>query len=123
MSTMTPNILLDAVRALESRPGALVSATDIMAWCRKHHVDYAPPVNKHFWDSDLEEAKSQHRLLKFKTAPKKRARNYFARRLDAPRAPGSASSHPGRKEARANGWVECVWMSPWNWKNAQVPPT
>ena len=118
---MTPDLLLEAVEALEEEPGALVSAIDIMAWSDDHDVDYGPPVNSHFWNSDLEEARGRHRLLKFKTAATKNARNYFTRRLKAPLAPAGAEGHPGRVVARANGWVECVWRDPWDWQNAQVP--
>jgi hypothetical protein len=122
MPIMTADILLRAIQALEPYPGGLVSATDIMEWCRDHGIDYGPAVNTHFWNSDLEEAGGQHRVLKFKTTARKTGRNFFARRLGAPRAPHTASSHPGRAEARAKGWAECVWIGPWDWKNAQVPP-
>jgi len=122
MPPMTPNVLLQAIRALENKPGQLVSATKIMEWCRHNGIDYGSPMNTHFWKSDLAEAVGQHRLLKFKTSPTKRGRNYFARRLEAPRAPGPASSHPGRAEARAKALVECVWLQPWDYENAQVPP-
>jgi hypothetical protein len=121
MTIMTADLLVKAVQALELQPGGLVSATDITEWCRQHGIDYGPPVNSHFLNADLKEAGSQHRLLKFKTAPSRAGRNFFARRLDAPRAPGPASGHPGREEALKNGWVECAWIPPWGWKNAQVP--
>ncbi len=122
MRIMTPDLLLEAVEVLEEVPGGLVSSVDIMTWCDQHHVEYGPPVNTHFWNSDLAEASDQHRLLKFKTSARKNARNYFARRLGAPPAPAGAAGHPGREAARANGWVECVWLAPWDWENARVPP-
>lgn len=120
---MTPDVLLEVVEALEEVPGGLVSSTQIMRWCDQHRIDYGPPVNSYFWNSDLAEAAAQHRLLKFKTSATKNGRNYFARRMGVPPAPEGAAGHPGRKAARANGWVECVWTPPtWDWKNAQVPP-
>jgi hypothetical protein len=122
MPVMTPDILLDVVEALEAAPGRLVSSVAIMEWCAQNGIDYGPPVNTHFWNSDLVEAVGAHRLLKFKTSPSQRGRNYFARRLGACPAPGTASGHPGRAEARVKRWVECVWNSPWDFLNAKVPP-
>jgi hypothetical protein len=121
MPIMTPETLIEAVEALERAPGSLVSSTDIMAWCHQRAIDYGPPANSHFWNSDREEAAGAHRILKFKVSATKNGLNYFARRLDAPRAPASAAGHAGRAEARANGWVECVWIPPWDWQNATVP--
>jgi hypothetical protein len=125
MPIMTPDVLVAAVLALESSPGRLVSAPDIMAWCREQRppIDYGPPANSYFWNSDYEEAAGRHRLLKFKKKPTRTSCNFFARRLGASAAPGPASAHPGRGEARANGWVECAWLgASWDWPSALVPP-
>lgn len=117
---MTPDQLVCAVTALEKRPGCLVAARDITEWCKKHGI----PTGHNQWGfkkaSDLE-AGCAHRLLKFKKAPTRNARDFFARRLDHPKAFAPVGKHCGRNEARRQAWVECEWVGYWDWRNAKAP--
>ena len=115
MPIMTADILVHAVQDLEEYPGALVDSRAIKTWCNKHHVDYgAGSFDKHFWDSDHEEARGQHRLLKFRTGTARNSGNRFARRLGpiaasvidgtlsckAPKSSGSITRHTANDEPR-----------------------
>jgi hypothetical protein len=111
---------VDDTRAHKGGPGALVSSRDIEAWCvsQSPTIDYGadePRRNAFFEDADKEEAATDHRLLKFKEAVKRNARNYWARATHAKAA---------RQEARARGYVEVPWdpyKKRWDWQNAFVP--
>lgn len=135
MPTMTNEDVVRAVMELQEFAGALVSTAEIPQWCKRQRppIDYGPGIpganNKLFWKADHDEARGEHRLLKFKEDSTTGAsRAHLALRLNAKRAPASASGHPGRAQARQRGWVECRWLpgankgrGNWDWKNAKVP--
>lgn len=125
MPVMTRDHLIEAVTNLQAIPGALVSAVQIMEWCRarEDRVDYGSeetPVCIHFWNADLDEARTDRRLLKFKTSGARNARNHW----------GLAEfSAVARHQAAVNGWVEVPWdpkaaggRGNWDWKNAEAVP-
>src|SRR6478609_2916084 len=74
MRVITPTLLVAAVTEL-SRGSKLVRVKDVFAWCERNAVDYQGE-GKHqaIWDADLEEARGQRRLLKFKSGECKQSR-------------------------------------------------
>jgi hypothetical protein len=125
MPFMTPDILVQILHAI-AQDGDLVASTAVDEYCDGHGIvreTAGAPNNNIFWNCDLAEAAGQHRVLKFKEAPTRNAKNWFALRGEHPRAPAPADGHVGRQRARGLGWVECVWLgTKWDWENAAVPP-
>ncbi|HVG61771.1 MAG TPA: hypothetical protein VNA24_24630, partial [Hyalangium sp.] len=75
MRVITASLLVAAVTEL-SRGSKLVRLKDVLGWCDRNQVDYEGEGLKHhlIWDADLEEARGQRRLLKFKSGECKQSR-------------------------------------------------
>lgn len=108
MRLLTPSLLVTAVTEL-SKDELLVRATDVFAWCERNAVDYRGTGlnNQAIWDADHEEARGQHRLLKFKRGTSRQARVAWALAAYASKVRGSAESL---------GWRELNWDGEsWAW--------
>jgi hypothetical protein len=79
---MTASSLVKIVGEIGTGSGqCIVSSRDIMAWCRRQRppVDYgAGRKNEIFWQRDLDEARSDHRLIKFKLGSEPTDGTFFA---------------------------------------------
>lgn len=109
MRVLTPNILVAAITEL-SEGDRLVRSTDVISWCERNAVDYQGNGrnNQAFWDADLEEARGQHRLLKFKRGASQQARVAWALAVHASKV---------RESAEHQGWYELGWNGEnWNWR-------
>lgn len=115
MRVITPTLLVAAVTEL-SKGSRLVRAKDVFAWCDRNAVDYKGDrlKNQAIWDADLEEARGQHRLLKFKSGESKQSRVGWALIAHGARA---------REAAARLGWRELLWDGEkWDWLEGCPPP-
>lgn len=108
MRIITPSLLVAAVTEL-SRCTPLVQARDVIAWCDRNSVNYQGEGlrNQALWEADLEEARGEQRLLKFKSGDCKQSRVGWALIARGPRA---------RDAAMRKGWHEMRWNGEqWEW--------
>lgn len=109
MRLMTPDFLVDAITEL-SKEGLLVRATQVFDWCEPNAVDYQGSGlnNQAVWDADCNEARGQHRLLKFKHGAKRQSPVAWALATCATQA---------RYAAGNEGWRELDWDGDnWVWR-------
>lgn len=101
MRVITSTLLVAAVTEL-SKGSKLVRAKEVFAWCERNAVDYQGEGLKHqaLWDADREEARGQHRLLKFKSGESKQSRVGWAL---------IAYGAKAREAAARLGWRELLW--------------
>jgi hypothetical protein len=114
MRLLTASLLVEAVTEL-SKGIPLVKARDVFAWCERNGVNYQGEGLRHqaLWDADLEEARGQNRLLKFKSGECKQSRVGWA-----PIARGAKA----RDAAARLGWQELLWNgADWDWRRLQAP--
>jgi hypothetical protein len=116
MRVITATLLVEAVRELSKGTSKLVRARDVFAWCDRNSVDYQGEGLKHqaLWDADLEEARGQHRLLKFKSGECKQSRVGWALIAHGAKA---------REAAARLNWREQIWDGEkWDWLGGCPPP-
>ncbi len=114
MRLITASLLVEAVTEL-SKGIPLVKARDVFAWCERNGVSYQGEGLRHqaLWDADLEEARGQNRLLKFKSGECKQSRVGWA-----PMARGAKA----RDAAARLGWQELLWNgADWDWHRLPLP--
>ncbi|MFL5349641.1 MAG: hypothetical protein ACJ8AT_33005 [Hyalangium sp.] len=114
MRVITATLLVTAVTEL-SKGSKLVRARDVFAWCDRSSVDYQGEGLKHqaLWDADLEEARGQRRLLKFKSGECKQSRVGWALIAHGAKA---------REAAARLGWREQLWNGEaWDWLGGCPP--
>jgi hypothetical protein len=110
MRVITPALLVAAVTELSKGSTKLVRARDVFAWCDRSSVDYQGEglKNQAIWDADREEARGQHRLLKFKSGEARQSRVGWALIAHGDRA---------REAAARLGWRELLWDGEkWGWR-------
>lgn len=114
MRVITPALLVAAVTEL-SKGSKLVRAKDVFAWCDRNAVDYQGEGlrNQALWEADREEARGQHRLLKFKSGESRQSRVGWALRAHGAQA---------REAAARLGWRELIWEGEdWDWLGGCPP--
>lgn len=114
MRVITSTLLVAAVMEL-SKGAKLVRLKDVFAWCDRNSVDYQGEGLKHqaIWDADREEARGQHRLLKFKSGECKQSRVGWALIAHGAKA---------REAAARLGWREQLWNGEsWDWLGGCAP--
>ncbi|MDY7225562.1 hypothetical protein [Hyalangium rubrum] len=114
MRVLTSTLLVAAVTEL-SKGTKLVRAKDVIAWCDRNRVDYqgAGPKHQALWDADLEEARGQRRLLKFKSGECKQSRVGWALIAHGAKA---------REAAARLNWREQLWEGEkWDWLGGCAP--
>ncbi|MCP3141561.1 hypothetical protein [Pyxidicoccus xibeiensis] len=114
MRVLTASLLVEAVTEL-SKGSPLVKARDVFAWCDRNLVNYQGEGLRHqaLWDADLEEARGQQRLLKFKSGECKQSRVGWALIAKGSRA---------REAAARLGWQEQLWNGEsWTWLQTPMP--
>ncbi|NMO15880.1 hypothetical protein HPC49_26895 [Pyxidicoccus fallax] len=95
----------------------LVRARDVFGWCDRNLVDYQGEgvLHQALWDADLEEARGEHRLLKFKSGECKQSRVGWALLKNGTKA---------RDEAARKGWHELRWNGEqWDWLRPPAAPS
>ena len=114
MRVITASLLVAAVTEL-SRGSKLVRLKDVLGWCDRNQVDYEGEGLKNhlIWDADLEEARGQRRLLKFKSGECKQSRVGWALIAHGAKA---------REAASRLGWREQLWDGEkWEWLGGCAP--
>jgi hypothetical protein len=114
MRVITASLLVAAVTEL-SKGSKLVRLRDVFAWCDRNAVDYEGEglKNQAIWDADLEEARGQRRLLKFKSGECKQSRMGWALIAHGAKA---------REAAARLGWREQFWDGEkWEWLGGCAP--
>lgn len=114
MRAITASLLVAAVTEL-SKGSKLVRVRDVFAWCDRNAVDYQGEglKNQAIWDADLEEARGQRRLLKFKSGECKQSRVGWAL---------IAHGAQARESAARLGWREQLWDGEkWEWLGGCAP--
>ena len=68
MPMLTSDMLVRVVTELSRQTRTIVPAKAVLDWCRRHNVDYqgAGLNYQTIWDADVNEARGQRRLRKFK---------------------------------------------------------
>jgi hypothetical protein len=115
MRVITPTLLVAAVTEL-SKGAKLVRAKEVFAWCDRNSVDYQGEglKNQAIWEAEREEARGQHRLLKFKSGESKQSRVGWALITHGAKA---------REAAARLGWREQLWNGEeWDWLGGSPPP-
>lgn len=115
MRVITPTLLVAAVTELSKGSTKLVRVKDVFAWCDRNAVDYQGEglKNQAIWDADCEEARGQHRLLKFKSGECKQSRVGWALIAHGAKA---------REAATRLGWREQLWDGEkWDWLGGCAP--
>jgi hypothetical protein len=115
MRVITPTLLVAAVTELSRGGCKLVRARDVFAWCDRNAVDYQGEgrTQQPLWEADLEEARGQRRLLKFKSGECKQSRVGWALPVHAAKA---------REAAARLSWHEQFWDGEkWDWVGGVVP--
>jgi hypothetical protein len=115
MRVITPALLVAAVTELSKGSSKLVRLRDVFAWCDRNSVDYQGEdlKNQPIWDADLEEARGQRRLLKFKSGECKQSRLGWALIAHGAKA---------REAAARLGWREQLWDGEkWEWLGGSAP--
>jgi hypothetical protein len=115
MRVITASLLVEAVTEL-SKSAKLVRVKDVYAWCDRNAVDYqgAELDNQPVWDADTEEARGQHRLLKFKSGEARQSRVGWAL---------IAHGEKAREAAARLNWREQLWNGEqWDWLGGTPPP-
>ena len=112
MPQMTPDLFVKAVTELQEFPGQCVQGNDVEAWCNRQTppVDVGNPVKTYWWNADVEEGRTLHRLLKFKSSPGRGGRNLFAL---------SEHEDEARRDAFARRLYEVPWgadLRRWDWQ-------
>ncbi|REG30890.1 hypothetical protein ATI61_106360 [Archangium gephyra] len=108
MNLITAELLFRGIKEL-SADDLLVRATDVFEWCARLPVDYRGSGwnNQAIWDADREEARGQHRLLKFKCGTTRQARVAWGLVHHADKV---------RTAAKLAGWRELHWDGKrWVW--------
>jgi hypothetical protein len=116
MRVITPTLLVEAVTELSRGGSKLVRAKDVFGWCERHSVDYEGEGLKTqaIFEADLEEARGQRRLLKFKSGECRQSRMGWALIANGARA---------REAAARLGWGELSWNGErWDWLAGCPPP-
>ena len=116
MRVITSSLLVAAVTELSRGSSKLVRAREVFAWCERHSVDYQGEGPKHqaLWNADLEEARGQRRLLKFKSGECKQSRVGWALIAHGAKA---------REAAARLSWREQLWNGrAWEWLGGTPPP-
>jgi hypothetical protein len=116
MRVITPSLLVAAVAEL-SKGTPLVRARDVFAWCERNSVSYQGDGlrNQALWDADLEEARGERRLLKFKSGECKQSRVGWAL---------IARGAKAREAAARLSWQEQFWDGEkWDWLRVPIPRT
>ena len=114
MRVITASLLVAAVTEL-SKSSPLVRDRDVAAWCDRNLVDYhGDGLHKQgIWAADLEEARGEQRLLKFKSGDSKQSRVGWAL---------IARGAKAREAAARRGWHEMVWNgAQWDWLRVPTP--
>ncbi|WP_225408440.1 hypothetical protein [Stigmatella hybrida] len=114
MRVITADLLVAAVTEL-SKGTKLVRARDLFAWCDRHQVDCQGEGTRHqaLWAADLEEARGQRRLLKFKSGDSKQSRVGWALLAHEAKA---------REAAARLNWREQLWKgAAWEWLGGCAP--
>lgn len=115
MRVITASLLVTAVTELSKGSCKLVRGRDVFAWCDRNSVDYQGEGLKHqaLWDADLEEARGQRRLLKFKSGESKQSRVGWALIAHGAKA---------REAAAHLSWREQLWNGEsWDWLGGCPP--
>jgi hypothetical protein len=115
MRVITSSLLVAAVTELSKGSTKLVRLRDVFAWCERNEVDYEGEGLKHqaIWDADLEEARGQRRLLKFKSGECKQSRVGWALIAHGAKA---------REAAARLNWREQLWDGEkWEWLGGSAP--
>jgi hypothetical protein len=115
MRVITPTLLVAAVTELSKGSTKLVRLKDVFGWCERNDVDYEGEGLKHqaIWDADLEEARGERRLLKFKSGDCKQSRLGWALIAHGTKA---------REAAARLGWREQLWDGEkWEWLGGCAP--
>lgn len=120
MTKMNRHHLVQAVAELgRSAADGIVWSADVLVWCDRQDppVDYGPDAgrgNLHLWDSDIDEGRTEHRLLKFKKNRSRGAKVGWAL------LSGQAEA---RTRASIDGLVELAWdtkalgnLGNWEWR-------
>lgn len=116
MRVITATLLVEAVTELSKGSKKLVRAKDVFAWCDRNSVDYEGEglEAQAILEADLEEARGQRRLLKFKSGECKQSRMGWALIKHGARA---------REGAARLGWGEMSWNEEkWDWLAGSPPP-
>jgi hypothetical protein len=116
MRVITSTLLVAAVTELSRGGSKLIRVKDVFAWCDRNSVDYQGEELKSpaIWDADLEEARGQCRLLKFKSGECKQSRVGWALIAHGAKA---------REAAARLGWREQLWNGErWDWLGGCPPP-
>jgi hypothetical protein len=116
MRVIDSTLLVAAVTELSRGGSKLVRARDVFAWCERNRVDYQGEGPKHqaLWDADLEEARGQRRLLKFKSGEFQQSRVGWALIAHGAKA---------REAAARLFWREQLWDGEkWDWLGGCPPP-
>lgn len=114
MRVITSTLLVAAVTEL-SKGSKLVRLKDVLGWCERNRVDYQGEglKNQAVWDADLEEARGQRRLLKFKSGECKQSRVGWALIAHGAKA---------REAAARLNWREQIWNgAQWDWLGGCAP--
>jgi hypothetical protein len=115
MRVITPALLVAAVTEITKGRTSLVRARDVLAWCDRNLVNCQGegPLHQALWEADLEEARGQRRLLRFKSGECKQSRVGWALIAQGAKA---------REAAARLGWHEMVWNGErWEWLRAPAP--
>ncbi|MFP2908462.1 hypothetical protein ACLESD_26090 [Pyxidicoccus sp. 3LFB2] len=114
MRVLNSSLLVAAVAEI-SKGTPLVRARDVFAWCDRNSVSYQGDGvrNQALWDADLEEARGEQRLLKFKSGECKQSRVGWALISRGAKA---------REAAARLGWAEQCWDGEkWDWPCMPIP--
>ncbi|MCW5808638.1 MAG: hypothetical protein KIT31_40180 [Deltaproteobacteria bacterium] len=102
---ITDDLLVEIVTELATPSQPLVEATAIIAYCEAHGIDIQGDGNAKyaaFWSADLDEAKGEHRLQKFKRGKTAQARNAWCL---------TSGLIQARSWAANNGWLLVPWSN------------
>ena len=114
MPRMTRAHFVQAVEELQDFPGHPVCSSRVQSWCEQQlpPVDIGLPTKSYWWNADIKEGRTDHRLLKFKESPNHNGTNYFAL---------SKHEDEARRAAFEMGLYEVPWdhaKGLWDWKRA-----